>query len=107
MNKFTAFILSLFSNNTIEDTIYITPVKRVVNPKTRAIRLVVESVIGKNYWTLYSDKLKNGRKVKFYKVHSPLTPEVLSTINEKLSELGVTAVINNSDSLVVKYWDTV
>jgi hypothetical protein len=108
MNKLTTFLLSLFSpveQPVIEPT---TPhISRRYNPKTKAIRLIVESVIGKDYQTMYSDKLKNGRKVKFYNIFQPVTEAQLTKINDKLSELDVTAVINNKHSIVVKYWSDV
>lgn len=117
MSKLTQFLASLFvgtSEYTYPAQHTITTIESTTrrrqsskhNPKTRSIRLIVESVIGKNYTYMFSDKLKNGRKVKFYKMHIVLSDEQLSEINDGLSKLDVTAVRHDNNSLVVKYWNT-
>lgn len=118
MNKLTQFLTSLFQAaaqsyqypesgaiTTIEYSEVRTRKGSKHNPKTRSIRLIVESVIGKNYARMFSDKLKNGRKIKFYRLHTPITEEQLTEINNGLSALGVTAVRHDYNSLVVKYWE--
>lgn len=109
MNKLTEYLLSFFTFAINSDLCavnqfdYYEPRKR--DPRTRSIRLAVESVIGKNYQQMFNDKLKDGRKLKFYNIDRAITLEELAMINEKLSVVGVVAVIHKTFSIVVKYKD--
>jgi hypothetical protein len=107
MNKLTNYLLSLFTIAINSDLCAVNQLDeytpRKVDPRTRNIRLAVESIIGKNYGKMYSDKLKYTRKVKFYNIAHEVTQDELSAINQLLDTIGVQAVIRKKYSLVVKY----